>query len=496
MSVLAIDAGTTGITTLVVSSSGATLARGYQEFEQHFPNPGWVEHDPEQIWQATLASVRQALENLASSAYASDVPECIGVTNQRETLVLWDRQTLRAPTNAIVWQDRRTSELLNDQKFVDAATEVRKRTGLPLDPYFTSSKLLWVKRNLPDVWRGVAAGVTAVGTVESYLVARMSGARTHITDATNASRTQLYNIHTGDWDDWLLELFEVPRSALPSITANYGALATTFAPAFLDLELPITGLAGDQQAALFGQAATSAGTAKCTYGTGAFLLMHTGGTVVDNDDGMLATVALQHANGSRDFALEGSVFVAGAAVQWLRDGLQIIESASEVEALASQVPDAGGVSFVPAFTGLGAPFWNPNARGAIVGITRGTTKAHIARATLEAIVFQVKAVFDAMTGGENATPLKKLRVDGGASVNNLLMQIQADQLGVDIERPESLETTALGVAYLAGLGAGIWQSADDVSQLNKVRTRFTPEATDSSGYLAWMQAVKQIAGRA
>jgi glycerol kinase len=496
MSVLAIDAGTTGITTLLVSSSGATLARGYQEFEQHFPNPGWVEHDPEQIWQATLASVRKALDNLANSSNASDVPKCIGVTNQRETLVLWDRQTLRSPTNAIVWQDRRTSELLSDKKFVEAAAEVRKRTGLPLDPYFTSSKLLWVKRNLPDVWRGVSAGVTAVGTVESYLVARMSGARTHITDATNASRTQLYNIHSGDWDDWLLELFEVPRLALPSITANYGNLATTFAPAFLDLELPITGLAGDQQAALFGQAATSAGTAKCTYGTGAFLLMHTGGTVVDNDDGMLATVALQHANGSRDFALEGSVFVAGAAVQWLRDGLQIIESAAEVETLASQVPDAGGVSFVPAFTGLGAPFWNPDARGEIVGITRGTTKAHIARATLEGIAFQVKAVFDAMTGGENATPLTKLRVDGGASVNNLLMQIQANQLGVDIERPESLETTALGVAYLAGLGAGIWQSADDVNQLNKVRTRFTPEDTDSSDYLAWMHAVKRIAGRA
>ena len=496
MSVLAIDAGTTGITTLVVSATGQTIARGYQEFEQHFPASGWVEHDPEQIWQATLASVRQALENLVNSGSASDVPQCIGVTNQRETLVLWDRQTLKAPTRAIVWQDRRTSELLSDQKFVDAATEVRKRTGLPLDPYFTSSKLLWVKRNLPDVWRGVAAGVTAVGTVESYLVARMSGARTHITDATNASRTQLYNIHTGDWDDWLLDLFEVPRSALPTITSSYGNLADSFAPAFLGMELPITGLAGDQQAALFGQAATSAGDAKCTYGTGAFLLMHTGGTVVDNDDGMLATVALQHANGLREFALEGSVFVAGAAVQWLRDGLQIIETSAEVETLAAQVSDSGGVSFVPAFTGLGAPFWNPDARGEIVGITLGTTKAHFARATLEAIAFQVKAVFDAMASGQNAVPLAKLRVDGGASVNNLLMQIQADQLGVEIERPENLETTALGVAYLAGLGCGIWTSAEDVSLLNKVRTRFTPQATDSSGYLAWMQAVQQIAGRA
>jgi len=327
-------------------------------------------------------------------------------------------------------------------------------------------------------------------------VARMSGARTHITDATNASRTQLYNIHTGDWDDWLLDLFEVPRSALPTITSSYGNLADSFAPAFLGMELPITGLAGDQQAALFGQAATSAGDAKCTYGTGAFLLMHTGGTVVDNDDGMLATVALQHANGLREFALEGSVFVAGAAVQWLRDGLQIIETSAEVETLAAQVSDSRGVSFVPAFTGLGAPFWNPDARGEIVGITRGTSKAHFARATLEAIAFQVKAVFDAMTSGQNAVPLAKLRVDGGASVNNMLMQIQADQLGVEIERPENLETTALGVAYLAGLGCGIWASAEDVSQLNKVRTRFTPQATDSSGYLAWMQAVQQIAGRA
>ena len=496
MSVLAIDAGTTGITTLVVSASGATLARGYHEFEQHFPAPGWVEHDPEQIWQATLASVRQALDELAKSANQGDTPSCIGVTNQRETLVLWDKQTLRAPTNAIVWQDRRTSALLSDKKFVDAAVEVRQRTGLPLDPYFTSSKLLWVKRNLPDVWRGVAAGVTAVGTVESYLVARMTGARTHITDATNASRTQLYNLHTGDWDDWLLDLFEVPRSALPVITANYGNLATTFAPAFLDLELPITGLAGDQQAALFGQGATSAGTAKCTYGTGAFLLMHTGSTVIDNNDGMLATVALQHKNGEREFALEGSVFVAGAAVQWLRDGLQIIDTSAEVEALSSQVPDSSGVSFVPAFTGLGAPFWNPDARGEIVGITRGTTKAHIARATLEAIAFQVKAVFDAMTKAENSVVLTKLRVDGGVSVNNLLMQIQADQLGVEIERPENLETTALGVAYLAGLGAGIWNSVADVSNLNKVRTRFAPEPADAAGFEAWMQVVKQLAGRA
>jgi glycerol kinase len=495
MSILAIDAGTTGITTLIVSADGATLARGYQEFEQHFPQPGWVEHDPEQIWQATLASVTQALEALGASPDSSDKPECVGVTNQRETLVLWDRQTLRAPNNAIVWQDRRTSDLLNNQKFVDAGAEVQKLTGLPLDPYFTSSKLLWVKRNLPDVWHGVVAGVTAVGTVESYLVARLTGARSHITDATNASRTQLYNLHTGDWDESLLELFEVPLAALPTIVSSYGNLASTFGPAFLGLELPITALAGDQQAALFGQGATSAGDAKCTYGTGAFLLMHTGDSIVSNGSGMLTTVALQHPGGRRDFALEGSVFVAGAAVQWLRDGLQIIETSAEVETLAAKVQDSGGVAFVPAFTGLGAPFWNPDARGEITGITRGTTKAHIARAALEGIAFQVRAVFEAMTGQTDAVKLSRLRVDGGASVNNLLMQIQADQLGVAIERPEQLETTALGVAYLAGLGQGIFGSQAEVSQLNKVRTRFAPNPADSAAYEGWLNQVSRMLGR-
>jgi glycerol kinase len=495
MSILAIDAGTTGVTTLIVDASGQTLARAYQEFEQHFPQPGWVEHDPEQIWQATLASVSEALAALGSSAHATDKPECIGLTNQRETLVLWDKQTLKAPTNAIVWQDRRTSELLADQKFADARAEVKLRTGLPLDPYFTSSKLLWIKRNLPEIWRGVSAGVTAVGTVESYLVARLTGARSHITDATNASRTQLYNLQTGDWDDWLLELFEVERSSLPSIVSSYGNLATTFAPAFFNLELPITGLAGDQQAALFGQGAVNPGDAKCTYGTGAFLLMHTGSSVVQNGAGMLSTVALQHPDGARDFALEGSVFVAGAAVQWLRDGLGIIESVADVEALASQVQDSGGVTFVPAFTGLGAPFWNPDARGEITGVTRGTTKEHIARATLEGIAFQVRAVFEAMTSQPDVVPLGRLRVDGGASANNLLMQIQADQLGVAIERPENLETTALGVAYLAGLGRGIWKSAAEVSQLNKVRTRFAAGEEDDIAYKRWSGQVARMLGR-
>lgn len=493
MSILAIDAGTTGITALIVDDQGKSLARGYQEFEQHFPQPGWVEHDPEQIWQATLTAVQLSLDELSSSPHAGDKPVCVGITNQRETLVLWDKQTLKAPTRAIVWQDRRTANILTELTFLAASERVLETTGLPLDPYFTSSKLLWVKQNLPEVWRGVEAGVTVAGTVDSYLVARMTGAREHITDATNASRTQLYNLLTGSWDDWLLELFEVPIAALPRIVSSYGKLATTFAPAFLGLELAITGIAGDQQAALFGQGAHDAGEAKCTFGTGAFLLMNTGVMPVHTSSGILTTVAIAHPGGARSYALEGSVFNAGAAVQWLRDGLKIIESSEQVEPLAASVDDSNGVTFMPAFTGLGAPFWAPDATATITGITRGVTDAHIARATLEAIAFQVRAVFDAMCESSDSLRLQKLRVDGGASANNLLMQMQADQLGCVIERPANLETTALGAAYLAGLGAGIWQSTVQVKALNQVRSRFTPNQPNEKTYLRWLREAKALA---
>ena len=488
MAILAIDAGTTGVSALLVSAEGKVLSRGYQEFEQHFSQPGWVEHQPEQIWQATLDAVREALGE------ASESPTCIGITNQRETVVLWDKQTLQSPTNAIVWQDRRTAELLREPKFADAAELVRSKTGLPLDPYFSSSKLLWIKRNLPDVWRGVEAGVTAVGTVESYLVARISGGRSHISDASNASRTQLYNLQTGDWDDELLELFEVPKTALPTIVANYGQLSTSFAPAFLGLEIAITALAGDQQAALFGQGAVDVGDAKCTYGTGAFALLNTGETVVQSNSGLLATVAWQHPSGSRTYALEGSVFVAGAAVQWLRDGLGFIETSAEVEALAASVPDSGGVSFVPALTGLGAPFWKPDARGSLHGLTRGTTRAHIARATLEGIAWQVYCAFESMST-DAGQKIERLRVDGGAAANNLLMQIQANQLQCRIERAEVVESTAFGAALLAGLGAGLFTSLEEVAALNRVRTSFTPSDFDEAGRELWMSALERENGR-
>jgi glycerol kinase len=471
MAILAIDAGTTGITTVVVAHDGSVVAQGYKEFEQHYPQPGRVEHKPEQIWAATLASVKQALEKTTT------LPTAIGITNQRETLVLWDKTTLQAPRPAIVWQDRRTVELGFD------GNRVKQITGLPLDPYFTSSKLLWVKRNEPSIWAGVEQGRTAVGTIDSYLIARMSGGRHHITDASNASRTQLYSLEQGDWNDELLNLFEVPRHALPRIVASYGNLADTMPEAFLGLSLPITGIAGDQQAALFGQCAFEPGDAKCTFGTGAFLLKNTGAEIQHVPD-LLTTVAWQHPNGKRQYAIEGSTFVAGAAVQWLRDGLGIIAEAKDVENLAADSSE--GVLFVPALTGLGAPFWKPEARGELLGLTRGSNKHHIARATLEGIAMQVFCVFDLM--GE----LKRLRVDGGASGNNLLMQIQSDLLQTTVERPSHLEATAIGVAYLAGLGSGFWSSQDELQNLNPIRATFTANQRDSDLIERWVRAAKAI----
>ena len=471
MAILAIDAGTTGITSVLVAHDGKVISQGYQEFEQHFPQPGWVEHIPEQIWAATLASVKQTLSS------SPEAPTAIGITNQRETLVLWDKTTLQSVRPAIVWQDRRTVELnMNEER-------VKRLTGLPLDPYFTASKLLWVKRNEPEIWAGVEQGRTAAGTIDSYLVARMSGGRHHITDASNASRTQLYSLESGEWSDELLELFEVPKHALPRIVASYGSLADTMPEAFLGLDLPITGIAGDQQAALFGQCAFEAGDAKCTFGTGAFLLKNTGNQV-ELVPQLLSTVAWQHPNGQRQYALEGSTFVAGAAVQWLRDGLGIIQEAAEVEVLAAESSE--GVIFIPALTGLGAPFWKPEARGELLGLTRGSTKRHIARATLEGIALQVFCVFDLM--GE----LKRLRVDGGASANNLLMQIQADLLQTTVERPTHLEATAIGAAYLAGLGSGFWSNQSELEGLNPILARFNPGIKDSQLIENWVRAAKAI----
>jgi len=479
--ILSIDAGTTGVTVIAVNLEGKITARGYQEFPQHYPQPGWVEHDLEEIWQATLSAARKVIAQVGSSFTA------IGITNQRETVGLWNRKTLASPCKAIVWQDRRTTEVLEELKSNPAINTVQQKTGLPLDPYFSASKLRWLAKNHPSIWEEVSKGDTIVGTIDTYLISRLTNGEAHITDASNASRTQLYNIHTGAWDQELLELFEIPEHALPTIVDSSGLLATTNPTAFLGLEVPITGIAGDQQAALFGQTQFDVGGAKCTYGTGAFILQNTGDKAILQDNGLITTVAWQ-LNGERTFANEGSVFVAGAAVQWLRDELKIINSAEEIEALAKTVTDNGGIVFVTALTGLGAPYWIPDARGSVFGLTRGTQRGHLARATLEALAFQVKDVFDAMA--TTGVKLNSLRVDGGASANDLLIQIQADQLQLPIERPSNLDSTALGAAYLAGLGIGYWKDLETLRGLNAVETSFTPENTSPEPYKRWKQAVQ------
>jgi glycerol kinase len=486
MSVLAIDCGTTGVTALVVSEDGRVLSRGYQEFAQHFPQPGWVEHEPEEIWVAVLSSCRAALEGQTVTA--------IGVTDQRETAVLWDRTTLQPPRRAIVWQDRRTTAICDRLKEAGHEPRVAELTGLRLDPYFTATKLAWLRENDARSWEGVTGGRTAVGTVDSYVIARLTGGAAHVTDASNASRTLLYDLRTGDWSEELLELFGVPRQALPTIVPSYGEVARTDPVAFLGLDLPIAGIAGDQQAALFGQGCFDEGRSKCTYGTGSFVLINTGGAPVLSER-LLTTVAWMAPGGELTYALEGAVFVTGSAVQWLRDGLQVIQSAAEVEALALQVPDSAGVVFVPALTGLGAPHWDPDARGTVLGITRGTTRSHLARATLDAIAFEVRDVVDAMTS-EAGCDVPSLQVDGGAAANNLLCQLQSDQLGVPVQRPEVLETTALGAAFLAGLGTGVWSSPAELAATWRLDRRFEPRSgvREDGTHDRWLQAVERSKG--
>lgn len=482
MSILSIDAGTTGVTVLVVSTSGAILSRGYQEFNQHFPKSGWVEHDPEEIWQATLKATKIALDG------SSEAPKAIGITNQRETVVLWDKQTLKAARRAIVWQDRRTANLVVELRNSGVEANVIEKTGLGLDPYFSSTKFLWLAQKEPELWQAVESGQVLIGTVDSYLIARISGGQYHITDASNASRTQLLNIDTGEWDEQLLELFKVPRAALPEVVSSYGKLAKSDPASFLGLSIPITGVAGDQQAALFGQAAFEVGENKCTYGTGAFILSNTGANRVTSSRGLLTTIAWKEPSGKTFYALEGSVFIAGAAVQWLRDGLEMIEATPDVEALALSVEDSNGVVFVPALTGLGAPYWDPYARGTIFGLTRGTTKAHIARATLEAIAFQVRDVVDAISQ-DTKNLLTALHVDGGAASNNLLMQLQANTLGIPVIRGKNLESTGLGAAFLAGIGSGIWSTRAELKSIFELDKTFTPEAFDQWQYVNWKRAI-------
>ena len=486
MSVLAIDAGTTGVTALVVDESGRVASRGYEEFPQHFPRPGWVEHEPEQIWQATLAACRQALRGQSVTA--------VGITNQRETAVLWDRSSLAAPRRAVVWQDRRSSDVCNRLRDAGHEDRVRELTGLRFDPYFTGTKLCWLAENDESSWAGVVDGSVVVGTVDSYLVARLTGGARHVTDASNASRTLLFDLAAGEWSDELCELLSVPRAALPEVVPSYGEVGRTSPAAFLGLDLPVAGIAGDQQAALFGQACFGEGESKCTYGTGSFVLVNTGTSLERSDEGLLTTVAWMAPDRTLTYALEGAIFVTGAAVQWLRDGLRIVDAAAETAALAASVPDSGGVVFVPALTGLGAPDWDPTARGAIFGITRGTTRAHVVRATLEAIAFEVRDVVGLLPR------ITTLRVDGGAAANDLLLQVQADTLGMPVQRPEVLETTGLGAAFLAGLGTGVWSSTDELAATWSLDREFEPstESADEKGrdaaYRRWRAAVERAKG--
>ncbi|MCW2753418.1 MAG: glycerol kinase [Marmoricola sp.] len=487
--ILAIDAGTTGVTALVVTQAGAIAAKGYQEFGQHFPQPGWVEHSGEEIWQATLEAARAALTTWGGRT--SELAG-IGITNQRETILLWDRETLGSPRRAIVWQDRRTAEICERLRAAGHEPRVTELTGLRLDPYFSGTKLSWLAEHEPSTWALVESGRYAIGTVDSYLIARMTRGTWHITDVSNASRTLLFDLEQGAWSDELCALFGVPIDALPEIVDNWGDLARTDPRSFLDLDLPVAGIAGDQQSALFGQTCFDLGDSKCTYGTGSFILTNTGHEVARSEAGLLSTAGWRDPSGAITYALEGAIFVTGAAVQWLRDGLQIVGTAAETAAIAATVASTEGVVFVPALTGLGAPHWDPHARGTILGLTRGTTRAHLVRATLEAITFEVRDVIDTMPA------LTSVAVDGGAAANDLLCQLQADLLGVAVERPRIVETTALGAAFMAGLGTGVWNSTDDLRETWQLDRRFEPDPAaaerSAAAYALWQRAVERSKG--
>jgi glycerol kinase len=458
-SVLALDQGTTSSRAIVFGRDGRILAMAQQEFGQHFPRPGWVEHDPGEIWRSQRAVAGEALSRAALSA--SDVA-AVGIANQRETTLVWERRTGHPIAPAIVWQDRRTASQCDALRHAGHEPTFVRKTGLVLDAYFSGTKLAWILDNVEGARARAERGELAFGTVESWLVWQLSGGRTHVTDVTNASRTLLFDIHALDWDEELLGILDIPRRILPQVVASSAIVATTASEGF-PRGLPVAGLAGDQQAALFGQACHRPGMAKNTYGTGCFLLMNTGASPAASRNRLLSTVAWRLGEHAA-YALEGSVFVAGAAIQWLRDGLGLIARAPEIDALAASVPDSAGVHFVPALSGLGAPYWDPRARGTIVGLTRGTTRAHLARATLEAIAFQSAELLEAMTA-DSGIALEELRVDGGATASNLLMQVQADLLGVPVVRPVVTETTALGAAYLAGLATGFWEDAEEIGAL-------------------------------
>jgi glycerol kinase len=486
--ILALDQGTTSSRAILFDREGHIRSVAQREFQQYFPQPGWVEHDAYEIWDTQLAVAREAIAKAGCAA--SDITG-IGITNQRETTVIWDRKSGAPIHHAIVWQDRRTAPDCDRLRGDGRAPLFQQKTGLVLDAYFSGTKIAWLLDNVNGARARAERGELAFGTIDTWLAWKLSNGRLHVTDPSNASRTLLYDIHSGDWDDELLNILKVPRGLLPKVVPSSYLIGESD-PALFGAALPIAGIGGDQQAALFGQACHRAGMAKNTYGTGCFMLMHTGGNAVASKGGLLTTAAAQVGN-SKQYALEGSVFIGGAVVQWLRDGLGVIKSSVDVEALAASVPDSGGVYLVPAFAGLGAPHWDAYARGGMFGLTRGSTAAHIARAALEAIAFQSADLIAAMQS-DSGIELSELRVDGGASANNLLMQFQADLLGVRVMRPKILETTALGAAYLAGLATGFWSSTEEISKQWAVDRAFEP-AMDRARVAAmtadWQRAVER-----
>jgi len=484
---LALDQGTSSSRSIVFAPDGHIVGMAQQEFRQIYPHPSWVEHDPIEIWSSQLATMRLALKN--SNILAEDIA-CVGITNQRETTVVWDKHTGQPIHNAIVWQDRRTAHYCDQLKQQGYLPTIQQKTGLIIDAYFSATKLKWLLDNVEGARDKAARGELCFGTIDSWLLWKLTNGMVHATDVSNASRTMLYNIHTLAWDDELLQLMDIPKNILPEVRSSsevYGHTQNILTAH----NIPIAGIAGDQQAALFGQMCTEPGMVKNTYGTGCFMLMNTGEQPVISSNNLLTTIAWQ-INGVTKYALEGSVFIAGAVVQWLRDGLQLIRSSPEIEELAQKADDNGGVYIVPAFAGLGAPYWNQHARGTIVGITRGTTSAHFARAALESIAYQTMDVVNAMQA-DAGVAVKELRVDGGATVNNLLMQFQSDILNTTVIRPRVTETTALGAAYLAGLAVGYWGSPEEIQKQWLVDTVFTPtvdEEKRASLSQEWQRAIK------
>jgi len=485
--ILALDQGTTSSRSIVFDKQGNIISSAQKEFRQIFPQPGWVEHDAEEIWSTQYGTLAEAI---AKAGINIKQIEGIGITNQRETTVVWERSTSKPIYNAIVWQDRRTASFCDQLKSANLNSLVKEKTGLVIDAYFSATKLKWILDNIPGARKKAENGELAFGTIDSWLVWKLTNGEVHVTDVSNASRTMLLNIHTGKWDEELLKIFTIPGSLLPEVKSSSEILGVT-GSLVTDSRIPIGGIAGDQQAALFGQMCTQPGTVKNTYGTGCFMLMNTGEKAITSKNNLLTTIAWK-INNKTEYALEGSVFIAGAVVQWLRDGLKIIRNSKEVETLAHEVTDTGGVYIVPAFAGLGAPHWNPHARGAMFGLTRGTTNAHIAKAALDSIAYQTCDVLKAMEADAGIS-IKELRVDGGATVNDQLMQFQSDLLNCKVVRPKITETTALGAAYLAGLAVGYWKNVDEIQQQWQVDKNFSPSLDEQKRnelMSGWQRAVK------